>query len=147
MQFAVGIAGGQVRHDRTGIDAIAEQAVLAESLGYDVAFVPDHYVFEALGKLQTETPAYELFFVLATLAQRTTRIRRPRLRVGQSRAHLPRQRKGDERHHPVGLDLEQPLHVAAGLPLNLALAACAIRLEAAGTSSRHHPSGGAHAGP
>jgi probable F420-dependent oxidoreductase len=75
MQFAVGIAGGQVRHDRKGIDAIVEQAVLAEALGYDVAFVPDHYVFEALGKLQTETPAYELFFVLATLAQRTTRIR------------------------------------------------------------------------
>jgi probable F420-dependent oxidoreductase len=75
MQFAVAIGGGQVRHDRSGIDAIVEQAVLAEALGYDVAFVPDHYVFEALGKLQTETPAYELFFVLATLAQRTTRIR------------------------------------------------------------------------
>jgi probable F420-dependent oxidoreductase len=75
MQFAVGIAGGQVRHDQTGIEAIVEQAVLAESLGYDVAFVPDHYVFESLGKLQTDTPAYELFTVLATLAQRTTRIR------------------------------------------------------------------------
>lgn len=75
MLFAVGIAGGQVRHDRKGIDAIVEQAVLAEALGFDTAFVPDHYVFEALGKLQTETPAYELFFVLATLAQRTTRIR------------------------------------------------------------------------
>src|SRR5687767_8366817 len=75
MQFAVGIAGGQVRHDQTGIEAIVEQAVLAESLGYDVAFVPDHYVFESLGKLQTDTPAYELFTVLATLAQRTTRLR------------------------------------------------------------------------
>jgi hypothetical protein len=37
--------------------------------------------------------------------------------------------------------------VAAGLPLNLALAAFAIRLEAAGPGSRHHPSGGTHAGP
>jgi probable F420-dependent oxidoreductase len=74
MQFAVGIAGGQVRHDRSGIESMVEQAQLAETLGFDVAFVPDHYVFEALGKLQTETPAYELFFVLASLAQRTTRI-------------------------------------------------------------------------
>jgi alkanesulfonate monooxygenase SsuD/methylene tetrahydromethanopterin reductase-like flavin-dependent oxidoreductase (luciferase family) len=40
-----------------------------------VVFVPDHYAFEALGTLQAETPAYQLFFVLATLAQRTTRIR------------------------------------------------------------------------
>jgi probable F420-dependent oxidoreductase len=75
MQFAVGIAGGQVRHDSTGIEAAVEQAILAEELGYDTAFVPDHYVFEALGKLQLETPTYELFFVLATLAQRTKRIR------------------------------------------------------------------------
>jgi len=75
MQFAVGIAGGQVRHDQTGVESIVEQAVLAESLGFDVAFVPDHYVFEQLGKLQTDGATYELFFVLATLAQRTKRIR------------------------------------------------------------------------
>jgi len=75
MQFAIQVGGGQVRHDKTGIDAIVDETLLAESLGFDVAFVPDHYVFEALGNLQTETPAYELFFVMATLAQRTTRIR------------------------------------------------------------------------
>ncbi len=75
MQFAVQVGGGQVRHDTTGIEAIVEETQLAESLGFDVVFVPDHYVFESLGTLQPETPAYELFFVMATLAQRTTRIR------------------------------------------------------------------------
>ena len=75
MQFAIQVGGGQVRHDTTGIEAIVEETQLAESLGFDVVFVPDHYVFESLGNLQTETAAYELFFVMATLAQRTTRIR------------------------------------------------------------------------
>jgi probable F420-dependent oxidoreductase len=75
MQFAIQVGGGQVRHDKTGIEAIVEETQLAESLGFDVVFVPDHYVFESLGNLQTETPAYELFFVMTTLAQRTTRIR------------------------------------------------------------------------
>jgi alkanesulfonate monooxygenase SsuD/methylene tetrahydromethanopterin reductase-like flavin-dependent oxidoreductase (luciferase family) len=37
--------------------------------------VPDHYIFEVLGTLQTTTPAYEMFFVMATLAQRTKTIR------------------------------------------------------------------------
>jgi hypothetical protein len=37
--------------------------------------------------------------------------------------------------------------VAAGLPLNLSLAAFAIRLESAGTGRRYHPSGGSHARP
>src|SRR5262245_66494567 len=74
MQFAIQVGGGQVRHDKTGIDAIVDETLLAESLGFDVAFVPDHYVFESLGTLHTETPAYEMFFVMATLAQRTTRI-------------------------------------------------------------------------
>jgi probable F420-dependent oxidoreductase len=74
MQFALQVGGGQVRHDKTGIEAIVEETQLAESLGFDVVFVPDHYVFESLGNLQTEVPAYELFFVMATLAQRTTRI-------------------------------------------------------------------------
>jgi alkanesulfonate monooxygenase SsuD/methylene tetrahydromethanopterin reductase-like flavin-dependent oxidoreductase (luciferase family) len=32
-------------------------------------------VFEVLGALQTDTPAYEMFFVMATLAQRTKTIR------------------------------------------------------------------------
>ncbi|HJW69980.1 MAG TPA: LLM class flavin-dependent oxidoreductase [Candidatus Binatia bacterium] len=74
MQFAIQVGGGQVRHDQTGIDAIVEETQLAESLGFDVAFVPDHYVFESLGTLRTDTPTYEMFFVMTTLAQRTTRI-------------------------------------------------------------------------
>jgi len=75
MQFAIQVGGGQVRHDQTGIEAIVEETLLAESLGFDTVFVPDHYVFEAMGTLRTEMPAYELFFVMATLAQRTKRIR------------------------------------------------------------------------
>jgi probable F420-dependent oxidoreductase len=75
MELAVQIGGGQVRRDKPGIEGIVEQAVLAEKLGFSTAFVPDHYVAEALGKLQTETPLYELFFVMATLAQRTKSIR------------------------------------------------------------------------
>lgn len=75
MDFAIQVGGGQVRHDKTGIEAIVDEAQLAEGLGFAVVFVPDHYVFEALGTLQTETPAYEMFFVMATLAQRTKTIR------------------------------------------------------------------------
>jgi probable F420-dependent oxidoreductase len=75
MQFAIQVGGGQVRHDESGIEAIVEEAQLAESLGFGVVFVPDHYVFEVLGTVQAQTPAYEMFFVMATLAQRTTRIR------------------------------------------------------------------------
>src|SRR5215468_6396513 len=75
MEFAIQVGGGQVRHDQTGIEAIVEEAQLAESLGFAVVFVPDHYVFELLGTLQTSTPAYEMFFVMATLAQRTRTIR------------------------------------------------------------------------
>jgi probable F420-dependent oxidoreductase len=75
MQFAIQVGGGQVRHDKTGIESIVDEAQLAESLGFAVVFVPDHYVFEVLGTLQTTTPAYEMFFVMATLAQRTKTIR------------------------------------------------------------------------
>jgi probable F420-dependent oxidoreductase len=75
MQLAIQVGGGQVRHDQRGIEAIVEETQLAESLGFEVVFVPDHYAFESLGTLQAETPAYELFFVMATLAQRTSRIR------------------------------------------------------------------------
>lgn len=75
MQFAIPLGGGQVPHDERGIEAIVEEARLAEDLGFQVAFVPDHYVFEALGTLQRDVPAYELFTVLATLAQRTRTIR------------------------------------------------------------------------
>jgi len=75
MEFAIQVGGGQVRHDQTGIQAIVEEAQLAESLGFTTVFIPDHYVFEVLGTLQTTTPAYEMFFVMATLAQRTRTIR------------------------------------------------------------------------
>jgi probable F420-dependent oxidoreductase len=75
MDFAIQVGGGQAPHDKTGLEVIVEETQLAEELGFDVVFVPDHYVFESLGVLQTETPAYELFFAMATLAQRTRRIR------------------------------------------------------------------------
>ncbi len=75
MQLAIQVGGGQVRHDQSGIEAIVEETLLAEELGFDVVFVPDHYVFESLGNLQRATAAYEMFFVMATLAQRTRRIR------------------------------------------------------------------------
>ena len=75
MKFAIQVGGGQAQHDKTGLEAIVEEAQLAEELGFDTVFVPDHYVFESLGVLQTEVPAYELFLAMATLAQRTRRIR------------------------------------------------------------------------
>ena len=75
MEFAIQVGGGQVRHAQTGIEAIVDEAQLAESLGFGTVFVPDHYVFEVIGQLQPDTPAYELFFVMATLAQRTRTIR------------------------------------------------------------------------
>lgn len=75
MDFAIQVGGGQVRHDQTGLEAIIEEAQLAESLGFAVVFVPDHYAFEVLGTLQPATPAYELFLVMATLAQRTRTLR------------------------------------------------------------------------
>jgi probable F420-dependent oxidoreductase len=75
MEFAIQVGGGQVRHHQSGIEVIIEEAQLAESLGFAVVFVPDHYVFEALGTLQADTAAYEMFFVMATLAQRTKTIR------------------------------------------------------------------------
>jgi len=75
IDFAIQTAGGQVRHDRSGIEAIVEEARTAEDLGFGVVYVPDHYIFERLGVLQTDAPAYDVFFVLATLAQRTKTIR------------------------------------------------------------------------
>jgi probable F420-dependent oxidoreductase len=75
IDFAIQTAGGQVHHDRSGIEAIVEEARMAEDLGFRVVYVPDHYVFERLGVLQAEAPAYDVFFVLATLAQRTKSIR------------------------------------------------------------------------
>jgi probable F420-dependent oxidoreductase len=75
VEFALVVGGGQVRHDRHGLEVIVEEAQLAESLGYDVVFVPDHYVHEQLGVFLKDQPVYEMFFVLATLAQHTKRIK------------------------------------------------------------------------
>ena len=75
MQFAVGVGSGQTKSDCTGMAAIVDAAQTAEGLGFDAVVAPDHYVYEALGTLQADAPAYEVFTVLATLAQRTTRVR------------------------------------------------------------------------
>jgi len=75
MEFAIQVGGGQTRRDQIGIEAIIEDTVLAEKLGFGTVFVPDHYVAETLGTLQTEIPLYEMFFVMATLAQRTRTIK------------------------------------------------------------------------
>lgn len=75
MKIAVQIGGGQIRRDKSGIEAIIDDAQLADDLGFDTVFVPDHYCYEAIGVMQTDVPAYEIFFVMATLAQRTKRIR------------------------------------------------------------------------
>ncbi|HVN85362.1 MAG TPA: LLM class flavin-dependent oxidoreductase [Candidatus Binatia bacterium] len=75
MEFAIQVAGGQVRHNQTGIEAIVEEAQLAEAVGFGTVFVPDHYCFEALGVLQPDRAAYEMSLVMATLAQRTKTIK------------------------------------------------------------------------
>ena len=75
MEFAVGVGSGQTASECTGLAAIIDAAQMAEGLGFDAVVAPDHYVYEALGSLQTDAPAYEVFTVLATLAQRTTRVR------------------------------------------------------------------------
>ena len=75
MEFAVGVGSGQSMSEQKGLAAMIEWAETAEAVGFDALMAPDHYVYEALGSLQTEVPAYELFLVLATLAQRTKRIR------------------------------------------------------------------------
>jgi len=75
MEFAIGLGSGQSPSDKTGIAAMIDAAQAAEAVGFDALMAPDHYVYEALGTLQTGTPAYELFFVLATLAQHTRRVK------------------------------------------------------------------------
>jgi len=75
MKFAINVGSGLVQHEKHGIAAMIAEARMAEDLGFDTAFVPDHYVFESLGTLQTEAPAYEVFFVLTSIAQHTSRIR------------------------------------------------------------------------
>lgn len=75
MEFAIQVAGGQIHHDKTGIEAVIAEAQLAEELGFAVVFVPDHYCFEAMGVLQTTMPTYEMSFVMTSLAHRTKHIR------------------------------------------------------------------------
>ncbi len=75
MEFAIGGTGGQSRQDYMGIEQIIQHVALAEELGFSAVTVPDHYVFESIGQLQREMPAYEVFTVLAALAQRTQRIK------------------------------------------------------------------------
>ncbi len=75
MEFAIQVGGGQVLREKTGLEAIIDDAQMAEELGFGTVFVPDHYVSEALGQLRREVPMYEMFFVMATLAQRTEKIR------------------------------------------------------------------------
>jgi len=75
MEFAIGVGGGQTPSDQSGLAAMIDAAQAAEGLGFDAIMTPDHYVFEAMGALQPETPAYDLFMVMATLAQRTSRVK------------------------------------------------------------------------
>ena len=63
MEIAIQVSGGQVRREKTGVEALVDEALLAEELGFGTAFAPDHYVYEVLGNLQREVAAYELFFV------------------------------------------------------------------------------------
>jgi probable F420-dependent oxidoreductase len=75
VQLAVQIGGAFNAAGGNGTEALIAQARLAEELGFGALFLPDHYVYEQLGELKTETPAYDLFFALATLARSTARIR------------------------------------------------------------------------
>jgi probable F420-dependent oxidoreductase len=75
IDFAIQAAGGQVRHEKGGVEAIVEEVLLAEAVGFTTVFIPDHYVFESLGTLRTKVPAYDTFFLMATLAQRTKTIK------------------------------------------------------------------------
>jgi len=75
MEIATAVGSGQAPSDRLGLAAMIEAAEVAEASGFDAVMVPDHYVYEALGTLQTERPVYDLFFVLATLAQHTRRVK------------------------------------------------------------------------
>ena len=75
IDLAIQVAGGQVRRDRPGIENVVDDARMAEDLGFDAVYVPDHFVFERIGTLQPELSTYDLFFVMTTLALRTSRIR------------------------------------------------------------------------
>jgi hypothetical protein len=103
MRFAIGLGSGQTPSDRSGIAAMVDAAQTAEDLGFDAVVAPDHYVFEALGTLQTEAPAYELFFVLATIAHgRRAPAREPRRLhavppPGDARTALRADRRGERR--------------------------------------------------
>jgi len=43
VESAIQVGGGQAPHDKTGLEAIIEETLLAEKLGFDVTFVPVHY--------------------------------------------------------------------------------------------------------
>jgi len=75
MEIAVQVGAELSTSGEAGIEAMVAQAVLAERLGFDAVFVPDHYVYEVNGQLRPDLPAYDCFFALATLAQRTRHIR------------------------------------------------------------------------
>jgi probable F420-dependent oxidoreductase len=75
VEFGIQVASGQVPHEKSGIEAFVAEATMAEALGFSVVLAPDHYAFESLGVLQRQQAAYDVGFVLATLAQRTSRIR------------------------------------------------------------------------
>lgn len=74
MRLAVQLGGAYNSSAASGTESLVAQATLAEELGFGAIFLPDHYVYEQLGELKTATPAYDLFFVLATLARTTSRI-------------------------------------------------------------------------
>ena len=75
MELAITVGATRSAEDKLGLEGMIEAARVAEDLGFSVVFMPDHYVYEMLGTLQTEEPTYDLFFVLATIAQHTKRIR------------------------------------------------------------------------
>jgi len=67
MDFGLQLAGMPTR-------VLIDAARRAEDLGFAAVYVPDHYVFERIGTLQPELATYDLFFVMTTLALRTSRI-------------------------------------------------------------------------
>jgi probable F420-dependent oxidoreductase len=75
MELAITVGATRSAEDKLGLEGMIEAARVAEDLGFSVVFMPDHYVYEMIGTLQTEEPTYDLFFVLATIAQHTKRIR------------------------------------------------------------------------
>lgn len=75
LELAAEVGGGHGGPGGSGIEVLVEDARMAEDLGFGAVLIPDHYVFEVLGELQPERPAYDLFVVLATLAHLTSRVK------------------------------------------------------------------------